>query len=168
MLSWKAPTTSSASSETAHGSTATSSPHYSAGSSAISVEPQAGNTKAISVDRYGNPSWVVFGIKDMDEYDEIENIESSNLLNDPSFFKELKKRHAKHRWFFQRWLSPFRFRYCKFVQVNTPFTSGKLYLMNMATPVTMSTVLDPQGRKTRLLTESGSLSVFKHVMMIAI
>lgn len=145
MLSWKAPSnslawqtsqstahqrytpgvtaTSSASSETAHGSTATSSPHYSAGSSAISVEPQAGNTKAISVDRYGNPSWVVFGIKDMDEYDEIENIESSNLLNDPSFFKELKKRHAKHRWFFQRWLSPFRFRYCKFVQVNTPFSN---------------------------------------------
>ncbi|KAK6811346.1 hypothetical protein RU639_012790 [Aspergillus parasiticus] len=111
MLSWKAPSNSLA----WQTSQSTANQRYTPGS-AISVESQDGNAKAISVGRYGNPSWVVFGIKVMDEYDEIENIESSNLLNDPSFFNELKKRHAKHRWFFQRWFSPFRFRYCKFVQ----------------------------------------------------
>ena len=143
MLSWKAPSnsltgqtsqsvphqrytpgttaTTSAFAATAHDSTATSLSHYPGRCSATPVGAHTGSTDTTSISRHGDPLWVVFGIKDRYEYDEIENIEASNLHNDPSLFKELKKRYAKHCWFFQRWLSPYRFRNCKFVQVIIPF-----------------------------------------------
>jgi len=98
------------------------------GSNQTNIQAPAGNTTgctqayggrpcAYSVAPQGNPLCVVFGIKDSQEFDQIENIEISNAFNDPSFFKELKMRYKKYRWFFQRWCSPFRFRHCKFVQV---------------------------------------------------
>ncbi|EMD95267.1 hypothetical protein COCC4DRAFT_204965 [Bipolaris maydis ATCC 48331] len=58
----------------------------------------------------------VFSIKDMWGFHNIENIENHSQLSDPMFFEELKKRHKSHRWCFQHWLSPYRFRYCRFVQ----------------------------------------------------
>ena len=74
--------------------------------------------------------WVVFGVRNYD-FDKIENIETSSLLNDPEFFPELKAKHSKHVWFFRRWFSPFRFRYCQFVQVcNTPDTQLGRALMS--------------------------------------
>lgn len=60
---------------------------------------------------------VVFGIRDMRGFDAIENIETDLRLDDTSFFQDMKKRHGRYRWFFQRWFSPYRFRYCRFVQV---------------------------------------------------
>ena len=77
-----------------------------------------------------NAHWVIFGIKNYD-FDKIENIETSSVLNDPSFFPELKARHSKLVWFFRRWFSPFRFRYCQFVQVgNSPDMQLDYMLMN--------------------------------------
>jgi hypothetical protein len=63
--------------------------------------------------------WIIFGIKDMRSFSAIENIETSIQLRDMPFFQDLKRRHRRHRWFFQRWFSPYRFRFCKFVQVRT-------------------------------------------------
>jgi hypothetical protein len=65
-----------------------------------------------------NPSWIVFGFQCSSELDEIENIEISDSVNDPMFFQELRARHNKYRWFFQRCFSPLRFRNCKFVRVS--------------------------------------------------
>ena len=66
-----------------------------------------------------NPLWTIFGIKDMSGFHAIENIETSAQLKDPSFFSELKRRHNRRSHFLKRWFSPFRFRYCRFVQVST-------------------------------------------------
>jgi hypothetical protein len=62
--------------------------------------------------------WVVFGIRDMRGFDAIENIETHARLNDTLFFQDMKTRHGRYRWFFQRWFSPYRFRYCRFVQAS--------------------------------------------------
>jgi hypothetical protein len=93
------------------------------GSNSNSVtRAQGGGSSTIpTVPQRDHPLWVVFGIKDMHEFDEIENIEVTSVLNDSSFFKELKTRYNKHRWFFQRWFSPFRFRHCNFVQASIIF-----------------------------------------------
>lgn len=64
-----------------------------------------------------NPLWIVFGVKDIQGFYGIENIGTHVQCDDSSFFQELKSRHRKHRWFFQRWFSPYVFRYCRFVQV---------------------------------------------------
>lgn len=64
--------------------------------------------------------FVVFGIKDLQGFHGIENIQAPSHLTDASFFEELRARHKKHRWCFQRWLSPYVFRYCRFVQVGDP------------------------------------------------
>ncbi|KAI8623942.1 hypothetical protein F5Y19DRAFT_481082 [Xylariaceae sp. FL1651] len=60
--------------------------------------------------------WVVFGIRDMRGFDAIENIRTHVGLEDTSFFQDMRRRRGRHRWFFQRWFSPYRFRYCRFVQ----------------------------------------------------
>ncbi|KAF1963801.1 hypothetical protein CC80DRAFT_13282 [Byssothecium circinans] len=75
------------------------------------TQAQGGCPSANPVIRQRVPSWVVFGVQNTHDFDEIENIEMTSLLDDPSFFQELKTRHNKHRWLFQRWFSPFRFRY---------------------------------------------------------
>lgn len=109
------PATASASIPT-HSSTQTR-PSISPGSNGGSAtQAHGGGPSTIPTAPQGDPLWVVFGIKYMHEFDDIENIETSSLLNDPSFFKELKTRYNKYHWFFQRWFSPFRFRHCNFVQ----------------------------------------------------
>lgn len=66
------------------------------------------------------PAWVIFGIKDGFDYNEIENIGVSNLfMNDPAFFAELKRLENKYRWPLLKWVSPYIFTHCKFVQVRT-------------------------------------------------
>jgi hypothetical protein len=47
----------------------------------------------------------------------LEEIPVSRLLNDPEFFRILKARYKKHRNLVRRLISPFRFRYCRFVKV---------------------------------------------------
>jgi hypothetical protein len=83
------------------------------------MQAQGGYSSADFVPPQRKPSWVVLGVQNTPDFDEIENIEMTTLLNDTSFFQELKIRHDKHRRLFQRWFSPFRFRYCKFVRVRT-------------------------------------------------
>jgi hypothetical protein len=50
---------------------------------------------------------------------EVEQIHVTGSLNDPVFFRELRKRYKKHRSWMKRLLSPFRFRFCRFVKVRT-------------------------------------------------
>ena len=52
---------------------------------------------------------------------EVEQINITRLLNDPMFFRELKARYRKHRNWIKWLISPFRFRFCRFVKV--PFYS---------------------------------------------
>lgn len=49
-----------------------------------------------------------------------EQIPVSSLLHDAGFFRELKVRYKKHRNMIKRIMSPFRFRFCRFVKVRTP------------------------------------------------
>jgi hypothetical protein len=91
----------------------------------FSIEGNSGNTvqansgsSSISPMPKRDRLWVIFGVKDMHEFNDIENIATSSELNDQQFFTDLKIRFNKYRWFFQRWGSPFRFRHCKFVQVS--------------------------------------------------
>jgi hypothetical protein len=108
--------TNSPSSATTSDSVVPNSLHNSADSSALPGGLCPGGTDNVPNSRRAS-SWIVFGIRDPYEYDHIENIEASSLMDDPLFFTELKKRFAKRCWFFQRWISPYRFRYCRFVQV---------------------------------------------------
>lgn len=94
----------------------TSSPHSPGPGNPNNLVPGRGSSNTCTI-LHGDPNWVVFGIKIKDDFDEIENIEIFPNSNDTLFFRELKRRYAKHRWLFQRWFSPFRFRHCKFVQV---------------------------------------------------
>ena len=110
--------TASPSSISAHGSTQITPPISSGSNSGSSTQAHGGGSNTMSTAPQETSLWVVFGIKNMHEFNEIENIEISSLLNDPSFFKELKTRYNNHRWLFQRWFSPFRFRHCNFVQVS--------------------------------------------------
>jgi len=48
---------------------------------------------------------------------DLEQIHVSNVPNDPVFFRELKTLYKKHRSWIKRAMSPFRFRFCKFVKV---------------------------------------------------
>jgi len=48
---------------------------------------------------------------------EVEEISITALLNDPAFFRELKTRYKKHRSLTKRLISPFRFRFCRFVKL---------------------------------------------------
>lgn len=113
--------TASASSIPAHGLTQTR-PSIAPGSNNGSVtEARGSGSSTIPTSPQGDVLQVVFGIKDMHEFHEIENIEVSGLLNDSLFFKELKTRYKKYRWFFLRWFSPFRFRHCNFVQASIMF-----------------------------------------------
>ncbi|USP79666.1 hypothetical protein yc1106_06940 [Curvularia clavata] len=73
---------------------------------------------------------VVFGIQGMRRSLEIEQIEICSQMNDQRFFRELNSRYKKHRWSFQRLLSPFQFQYCNFVKfeklnVNRVFSFGE-------------------------------------------
>jgi hypothetical protein len=81
------------------------------------VGPQAQPSSSGS-DSQEDYFWVVFGIKDMRGFDAIENIKTQVQLRDTTFFEDLKRRHGRHRWLFQQWFSPYRFRYCKFVKVS--------------------------------------------------
>ncbi|KAH8727556.1 hypothetical protein GQ44DRAFT_703430 [Phaeosphaeriaceae sp. PMI808] len=47
---------------------------------------------------------------------DLEQISVSTQLNDPAFFRELNTRYKKHRNWIKRMVSPFRFRFCKFVR----------------------------------------------------
>lgn len=66
----------------------------------------------------GIPSWALLNIKDQIYHDEIENIDmSSTLMNDTTFFAELRRLDDKYRWPVLKWLSPWIFTHCKFVRV---------------------------------------------------
>ncbi|KAL4974912.1 hypothetical protein BDW66DRAFT_79394 [Aspergillus desertorum] len=93
----------------------TSSPNSPGPGNSNNLVPGGGSSNTCTT-LQGNPNWVVFGIKNKDDFDEIENIEIFSNSNDTIFFRELKRSYAKHRCRFQRWLSPFQFRHCKFVQ----------------------------------------------------
>jgi hypothetical protein len=63
-------------------------------------------------------AWIIFGIEDGFGFNDIENIDMScPLMHDTTFFTELKRLDTKYRWPLLRWLSPYIFCYCKFVQV---------------------------------------------------
>jgi hypothetical protein len=83
--------------------------------------------------------WIIFGIKNHPDFHAIENIEMSSLLmNDATFFRELKSLESKHRWPILKWFSPYIFSYCNFVQVfiAAPSLPGpKTRLIHELTPV---------------------------------
>ncbi|KAG4429355.1 hypothetical protein IFR05_015162 [Cadophora sp. M221] len=122
--------TSSPSSNSAHSSTQTTPPISSRSNSGSFPQAHGGGSGTMSTAPQEPSLWIVFGIKNMREFDEIENIEISSLVNDSSFFKELRTRYDKHCWLFQRWFSPFRFRHCNFVRfemidVEQVYSSGE-------------------------------------------
>jgi len=67
---------------------------------------------------------VLFGVQGSRWSLEVEQI-STALLNDPAFFRELKTRYKKHRSWIKRLISPFRFRFCRFVKLEK-FDTGRV------------------------------------------
>jgi hypothetical protein len=61
--------------------------------------------------------WIIFGIRNRALTSDIETILVFDRLDDSAFFSQLKAAHRKYRWWFTRWLSPYRFRNCRFAQV---------------------------------------------------
>ncbi|KAH7080625.1 hypothetical protein BKA63DRAFT_563300 [Paraphoma chrysanthemicola] len=59
---------------------------------------------------------ILFGIQGSRWSLDLEQIPVTSLLNDPTFFHELKKLYKKHRSLLKRVVSPFRFRHCRFVK----------------------------------------------------
>jgi len=65
-----------------------------------------------------SPVRVLFGIQGRRWSLELEQILLGGLSNDPTFFRELKERYKRHRGLLKRVLSPYRFRFCRFVKVS--------------------------------------------------
>ena len=111
------PTSTSASTNSSsgvsHGTLNLSSNSLACGNTGAQVQPNSTGSKTPA-----DSFWVVFGVKDMRGFNAIENIETHERLRDTSFFQDIRRRHRRHRWFFQQWFSPYRFRYCRFVQVS--------------------------------------------------
>ncbi|KAH4262248.1 hypothetical protein HBI70_010630 [Parastagonospora nodorum] len=59
---------------------------------------------------------ILFGIQGSKWSLDLEQIQISSLIEDSEFFRELKIRHKRHRSWAKRTLSPFRFRFCRFVK----------------------------------------------------
>ncbi|KAI4629850.1 uncharacterized protein J4E87_003037 [Alternaria ethzedia] len=70
-------------------------------------------------------SRVLFGVQGSRWSLEIEQIDITAALNDPAFFRELKIRYKKHRNWIKRLISPFRFRFCRFVKLEK-FDAGRV------------------------------------------
>ncbi|KAI4929398.1 uncharacterized protein J4E92_005062 [Alternaria infectoria] len=68
---------------------------------------------------------VLFGIQGSRWSLEVEQINITAALNDPAFFRELKARYKKHRHWIKRFISPFRFRFCRFVKLEK-FDAGRV------------------------------------------
>ncbi|KAI4637814.1 hypothetical protein J4E83_000632 [Alternaria metachromatica] len=68
---------------------------------------------------------VLFGVQGSRWSLEVEQISVTALLNDPAFFRELKTRYKKHRSWIKRLISPFRFRFCRFVKLEK-FDAGRV------------------------------------------
>jgi len=68
---------------------------------------------------------ILFGVQGSRWSLEIEQISVTTLLNDPAFFRQLKTRYKKHRSWLKRLLSPFRFRFCRFVKLEK-FDTGRV------------------------------------------
>lgn len=64
---------------------------------------------------------IMFGVKDMQGFHDIDHLDIDAQLLDSTFFEKLKDCHKNHRWCFQNWFSPYVFRYCRFVQVGKSF-----------------------------------------------
>lgn len=60
---------------------------------------------------------VIFGVQGVRRSLEIEQLSIMDDTNDQMFFSQLKTQYKKHRSYFGRFLSPFRFRHCNFVKV---------------------------------------------------
>jgi len=60
---------------------------------------------------------VLFGVQGSRWSLEVEQISVTAALNDPAFFRELRTRYKRHRSWMKRLISPFRFRFCRFVKL---------------------------------------------------
>lgn len=65
-----------------------------------------------------SPVRILFGVQGRRWSLELEQIIIAGLSNDPTFFRELKARYKRHRGFIKLLLSPYRFRFCRFVKVS--------------------------------------------------
>lgn len=83
-----------------------------------SLQTQGQKSSAYSNSAQTNPNWILFGVQGFRWSLELEQIKLSSLINDPMFFRELKARYKRHRGWLKLLLSPFRFRFCRFVKVN--------------------------------------------------
>jgi hypothetical protein len=65
-----------------------------------------------------SPVRILFGVQGRRWSLELEQIILSGLSNDPTLFRELKARYRRHRGLIKLLLSPYRFRFCRFVKVS--------------------------------------------------
>ena len=109
---------------TSGSSTSPSAMNSSSSSPQISGQPTAVAATAVAATALPNPSLrVLFGVQGSRWSLEVEQISITAAMNDPAFFRELKTRYSKHRSWMKKLVSPFRFRFCRFVKV--PFHQAK-------------------------------------------
>jgi len=97
----------------------------SVGNSNNSTPQVSGQPTTVSPTAVPNSSLhVLFGVQGSRWSLEVEQINTA-LLNDPAFFRELKTRYKKHRSWIKRLISPFRFRFCRFVKLEK-FDTGRV------------------------------------------
>ncbi|PSN61897.1 hypothetical protein BS50DRAFT_148013 [Corynespora cassiicola Philippines] len=86
------------------------------GSSDTSMQVHVQGDGATQVASTNDADRIIFGVQGHRWSVEIEQIKVPDLSGDPAFFRELKLRYKKHRNWFKRLFSPFRFRHCRFVK----------------------------------------------------
>lgn len=110
---------STTSSSTAFSTTGQSTQSASASSSnSGSTQTTSSNCSNQSLYIPPSPVRVLFGVQGRRWSLELEKIILAGLSNDPTFFRELKARYKKHRSSIKLLLSPYRFRFCRFVKVS--------------------------------------------------
>jgi hypothetical protein len=113
-------TNAAATTGSVQGASSNAVPSHLTGSNILPAQSSAPNTSAPPTNVAS--LWVIFGIRDLFEWDDIENIEIDGMLmNDATFFDKLRRLDSKYRWPLLSWMSPWNFAYCKFVQVSTTY-----------------------------------------------
>jgi hypothetical protein len=117
------PTSSSTTSTPVVGGTSTNPAATNNSSSAPQVSGQPTTAPLTAIP---DPSLrILFGVQGSRWSLEVEQINITAVLNDPAFFRELKTRYKKHRSWIKRLVSPFRFRFCRFVKLEK-FDTGRV------------------------------------------
>lgn len=98
---------------------------------------------------------VLFGIqaRGQREFVELEKIDLAGPYNDPTFFRALQAAYRKHRSLMQTlFLSPYRFRFCRFVKVRLSTYCNTISLTLRSSGSSTLAIFSPTARVSQTIT----------------